>query len=72
MERFLTLFRALRDVSHARYAGTSWSRSNDTPEHLPIARAILAKNEQNAATAMEWHIESAAKALEEALFSAGT
>jgi DNA-binding GntR family transcriptional regulator len=67
--RYLTLFRALRDVSHQRDAWTNYSRSNDVPEHLAIVVALLASDADGAARAMDRHIRSAAKNLEEVIFS---
>ncbi len=68
--RYLTLFRALRDVSHQRDAWTNYSRSNDVPEHLAIVVALLAADGDGAAHAMDRHIRSAAMKLEEVIFSA--
>ncbi len=67
--RYLTLFRALRDVSHQRDAWTNYSRSNDVPEHLAIVEALVASDAEGAAQAMDRHIRSAAMALEEIIFS---
>jgi DNA-binding GntR family transcriptional regulator len=67
--RYLTLFRALRDVSHQRDAWTNYSRSNDVPEHLAIVEALAASDAEGAAQAMDRHIRSAAMALEEIIFS---
>jgi DNA-binding GntR family transcriptional regulator len=65
--RYLTLFRALRDVSHQRDAWTSYSRSNDVPEHLAIVAGLAASDADAAAGAMDRHIRSAAMKLEEVL-----
>jgi len=62
------LFRALRDVSHARDAWTNYSRSNDIPEHLAIVRALQAQDADLAALTMDRHIRSAARNLEEVVF----
>lgn len=67
--RYLTLFRALRDLSHQRDAWTNFSRSNDVPEHLAIVTALLASDADTAAQAMDRHIRSAAWNLEEVNFS---
>jgi DNA-binding GntR family transcriptional regulator len=67
--RYLTLFRSLRDVSHQRDAWTNFSRSNDVPEHLAIIAALRASDPEGAADAMERHIRSAARTLEEIVFS---
>lgn len=68
IHRYLTLFRTLRDVSHARDAWTSYSRSNDVPEHLAIVRALRADDAELAALSMDRHIRSAARNLEEVVF----
>lgn len=65
IERYLALFRTLRDVSHRRDALTNYSRSNDAPEHLEIVRALLAGDAEESARAMDRHIRSVAKTLEE-------
>jgi DNA-binding GntR family transcriptional regulator len=67
--RYLTLFRALRDVSHQRDAWTNFSRSNDVPDHLAIVTALRASDPERAAAAMDRHIRSAAQTLEEIVFS---
>jgi DNA-binding GntR family transcriptional regulator len=67
--RYLTLFRSLRDVSHQRDAWTSYSRSNDVPEHLAIVAALRAADADGAALAMDRHIRSAARTLEEVICS---
>ncbi len=67
--RYLALFRALRDVSHQRDAWTSFSRSNDVPEHLAIVVSLKASDAEAAAQAMDRHIRSAAMKLEEVIFS---
>jgi len=69
IDRYLTLFRSLRDVSHQRDAWTNFSRSNDVPEHLAIVVALLASDAEGAAHAMDRHIRSAAMKLEEVIFS---
>lgn len=70
ISRYLTLIRTLRDVSHARDAWTNYSRSNDVPEHLAIVRALAAGDADGAAQAMDRHIRSAARTLEEVVFTA--
>jgi DNA-binding GntR family transcriptional regulator len=67
--RYLLLFRTLRDVSHQRDAWTNFSRSNDVPEHSAIVRALTRSDAEGAARAMDRHIRSAAKTLEEVIFS---
>jgi len=66
--RYQSLFQALRDVSHARDAGTNYSRSNDTLEHLAIVRTLVTQNPEGAALAMDAHIRSAARYLEAVFF----
>ena len=68
ISRCQSLFRALRDVSHARDAGTNYARSNDTLEHLSIVRPLAAQDAEGAARAMDAHIRSAAKFLEAVFF----
>jgi DNA-binding GntR family transcriptional regulator len=68
INRYLDLFRTLRDVSHHRDSGTNYSRSNDLPEHLEIVRALHAGDADEAARAMDRHIRSAARSLEEVVF----
>jgi DNA-binding GntR family transcriptional regulator len=70
INRYLTLFRALRDVSHIRDAATNYSRSDDASEHLEILHKLRARDAEAAARAMDHHIRSATKAIEEVMFSA--
>ncbi len=66
IKRYLTLFRALRDISHERNA---WSSSNDMPEqHLAIARALLRSDADGAALAMDHHLRCVAEILKEIVF----
>lgn len=69
IDRYLALFRALRDVSHQRDAWTNFSRSNDVPEHRALVAALLASDAEGAARAMDRHIRSAAMKLEEVVCS---
>jgi DNA-binding GntR family transcriptional regulator len=62
--RYLGLFRALRDVLHARDAGSNYAISNDTLEHLEIVRPLAALDAEGAAQAMDRHIRTATKNLE--------
>jgi DNA-binding GntR family transcriptional regulator len=66
--RYLILFRGLRDVCHQRDALTNYSRANDVPEHLAIVRPLLESDATGAAEAMDRHVRSAAKTLEEVIF----
>ncbi len=70
IDRYLTLFRTLRDVSHQRNARTNYSHTVDVPEHLAIVRALLESDEEAVARAMDRHIRSAAEVLEEVVFGA--
>jgi DNA-binding GntR family transcriptional regulator len=72
VNRNLTLFRTLRDVSHLRDAATNYSRSDDVPEHLEILDRLRAGDADGAARSMDRHIRSSTKAIEEVLFSAHT
>lgn len=72
IDRYLTLFRTLRDVSHLRDAATNYSRSDDVPEHLEIVLSLRHNDPERAAQAMDHHIHSASKSLEEVLFSGQT
>jgi DNA-binding GntR family transcriptional regulator len=65
VNRYLALFRTLRDVSHERDAGTNYSHSNDVPEHLEVLRALAAGDAERAVQAMDRHIRSAARSLEQ-------
>jgi DNA-binding GntR family transcriptional regulator len=68
--RYLVLFRTMRDLAHERDAWTSFSRTNDVPEHMAIVVALLKSDAEGAAQAMNWHIRSAAAKLEEMMFPA--
>src|SRR5262249_22851113 len=70
INRYLTLFRALRDVSHLRDAATNYSRSDDVAEHLEILDRIGEGDAEEAARSMDRHIRLATKAIEQVLFSA--
>jgi DNA-binding GntR family transcriptional regulator len=69
IDRYLTLFQNLRDVSHLRDAATNYSRSDDVAEHLEIIRRLQAGDADGAAQAMDRHIRLATNALEVVLFS---
>lgn len=70
INRYLTLFGALRDVSHQRDAATNYSRSDDVIEHLEILDRLQHHDPEGAAQAMDRHICSATKIVEEVMFSA--
>lgn len=69
IERYLTLFRTLRDVSHQRDAWTHYSRTNDVPAHLAIVRPMRRGKADEAAEAMDRHIRSATDVLVEVVFA---
>jgi DNA-binding GntR family transcriptional regulator len=69
IHRYLTLFGALRDVSHQRDAATNYSRSDDVLEHLEILDRLRERDPDGAALAMDRHIRSATKTVEEVMFS---
>jgi DNA-binding GntR family transcriptional regulator len=69
IHRYLTLFGALRDVSHQRDAATNYSRSDDVLEHLEILDRLRETDPDGAALAMDRHIRSATKTVEEVMFS---
>jgi DNA-binding GntR family transcriptional regulator len=69
INRYLTLFGALRDVSHQRDAATNYSRSDDVREHLEILDGLQHHDPEGAALAMDRHIRSATQAIEEVMFS---
>lgn len=68
IDRYLTLFRTLRDVSHQRNARTNYSHTIDIPEHLSIVRSLLRVDAEAAVQAMDDHIRSAARVLEKVVF----
>jgi DNA-binding GntR family transcriptional regulator len=68
IDRYLILFRALRDVCHLRDAWTNYSRTDDVPQHLAIVGALIEGDAEGAARAMDRHIRSAATTLEELVF----
>lgn len=70
ISRYLTLFRTLRDVSHSRDAETNYSRSDDIPQHLAILAPLRKGDGEGAAHAMDAHIRSSTRAVEDVLFSA--
>ncbi|WP_422927236.1 GntR family transcriptional regulator [Singulisphaera sp. PoT] len=69
IDRYLTLFRTLRDVSHLRDAATNYSRSDDVWEHLDVVVKLRELDADGAARAMDHHIRSASLTLEEVLFT---
>jgi len=69
IQRYLTMFRMLRDVSHQRDALSNYAHSNDIPEHLAVVRAVLAGDADGAARAMARHIDSASANLQAVLFA---
>jgi DNA-binding GntR family transcriptional regulator len=69
IQRYLTMFRMLRDVSHQRDAVSNYAHSNDLPEHLAVVRSLLGSDADGASRAMAAHIDSAAANLGEVLFA---
>lgn len=69
INRYLTLFRTLRDVVHLRDAVTNYSRTDDAEEHLEILTWLKRGDAEGAAHSMDRHIRSATASIEEVLFS---
>jgi DNA-binding GntR family transcriptional regulator len=69
IRRYLALFRALRNVSHLRDAWDDYRHSDDVPEHIEIAEALLASNATEAAQAMDSHLRSVDRTLSQVMFS---
>jgi DNA-binding GntR family transcriptional regulator len=69
IRRYLSLFRVLRNVSHLRDAWDDYRHSDDVPEHLEIAEALLASKANAAAQAMDNHLRSVERTLSEVMFS---
>jgi DNA-binding GntR family transcriptional regulator len=68
IKRYLSLFRSMRNISHVRDSWTNYQRSNDVPDHLRIAEALVKGNRERAAMAMDWHIRNITKVLTEIVF----
>ncbi len=68
IDRYLVLFRSLRDLCHLRDAWTNYSRANDVPQHQAIVAPLLESDADGAAGAMARHIDSATLTLEEVIF----
>ena len=58
----------MRNISHVRDSWTNYQRSNDVPDHLRIAEALVKGNRERAAMAMDWHIRNITKVLTEIVF----
>lgn len=69
IRRYLTLFRALRNVSHLHDSWNDYRRSNDVPEHIAIVKALMAGNADRSASAMDRHIRSVEKTLSDVMFT---
>jgi DNA-binding GntR family transcriptional regulator len=70
IDRYVTIWRALRNISQQRVAGTNDANiAAVLAEHLAIVRALRARDAEDAARAMDRHIRSAGRMLEEALFA---
>lgn len=70
IDRYLTLIRAVRDVSRQRDARTHYARTDDAPEHLAILQALQVGDADGAAQAMDRHVRSVARTLEAVMFPA--
>jgi DNA-binding GntR family transcriptional regulator len=70
IKRYLSLFRSMRNISHVRDAWTNYQRSNDVPDHLRIADALVKGDPDKAAAAMDKHIRRITDVLIEIVFSA--
>lgn len=68
VQKYLTLFRAVRNISHLRDSWNNYRHSNDVPEHLEIMNAFLTGSAAEAGDAMEKHIRSGEKTFLEILF----
>jgi DNA-binding GntR family transcriptional regulator len=71
IRKYLTLFRALRNVSHLRDSWNDYRHTNDVPEHLQIVNAYLKGRAEQAGTAMHDHIRSVERTLVQVLFTSG-
>lgn len=69
VNRYLTLFRTLRDVSHQRDAATNYSRTDDVPEHLAILDRLRDGDAEGSAREMERHIVSSTAKIETVMFT---
>lgn len=67
--RYLTLFRALRNVSHLRDSWNDYRHTDDVPEHIQIVDALLGGAPDGAGEAMLRHIRSVEATLVEVLFT---
>ncbi|MGN6370131.1 MAG: GntR family transcriptional regulator [Phycisphaerae bacterium] len=70
VERYLLLFRALRNISHLRDSWDDYRHTNDVPEHLRIVGALMAGDQEQAAKRMEEHIRSVERSMAVILFGA--
>jgi DNA-binding GntR family transcriptional regulator len=68
IQRYLALFRALRNVSHLRDSWNDFRRSNDVPEHLKIVKGLITGDGERSARAMEQHIRSVERTLTAVMF----
>jgi DNA-binding GntR family transcriptional regulator len=69
IKRYLSLFHAMRNISHVRDSWNNYRRSNDVPDHLRIVEALIKRDPELAARAMDQHIRSITKVLIEIVFS---
>lgn len=69
--RYRVLYRTLRDVHHERQqARKDYTEMRENEEHLAIVEALAAGDAEAAASAMKYHLVTAAEQLEKDLFSA--
>jgi DNA-binding GntR family transcriptional regulator len=69
VQRYLVLFKALRNISHIRDSWAGYRRTDDVQEHLRIVRSIASGDAERAAKAMDTHIRSVEKTMTEIVFS---
>jgi DNA-binding GntR family transcriptional regulator len=70
VERYLLLFRALRNISHLKDSWDDYRHTNDVPEHLRIVGALMAGDREEAAKRMDEHIRSVERSMAGILFGA--
>ncbi len=68
IERYLLLFRALRNISHLRDSWDNYRHTNDVPEHLRIVGAMMSGDQELAAKMMDEHIRSVERSMAVILF----
>ena len=68
VERYLLLFRALRNISHLRDSWDNYRHTNDVPEHLRIVEALMAGDGEAAGQRMDEHVRSVERSMATILF----